>query len=204
MSIADKVDWEKGDGMVPAIVQDVITGRVLMLGYMNRPALVETEKSGRVTFFSRTRQTLWTKGETSGNHLTLYRMELDCDHDTILVFAKPVGPTCHLDTKSCFDDEQESLGFGFLGDLTETLRSRIRHKPAGSYTTELLSSQPTRIAQKVGEEAVEVALASTGSDRQSLISESADLLFHLILLLESRDISLADVTQELFRRSNPG
>ncbi|MEM7281522.1 MAG: bifunctional phosphoribosyl-AMP cyclohydrolase/phosphoribosyl-ATP diphosphatase HisIE [Pseudomonadota bacterium] len=203
MSISDKVDWEKVHGLVPAIVQDYVTGRVLMLGYMNRESLLLTETNKLVTFFSRTRQELWTKGETSGNVLNLKSLQLDCDHDTILVEAEPAGPTCHLNINSCFDDEVEQPGYGFLGKLESLIDQRIKHRPEGSYTTELLEAGTKRMAQKVGEEAVEVALAADNIDTEELVAESADLLFHLLLLLKHKSLSLTDICQELAQRHNP-
>ncbi len=200
MTISDQVDWEKSDGLIPAIVQDVNNGTVLMLGFMNRESLVQTEDSGRVTFFSRTRQTLWTKGETSGHFLLLEDLRLDCDHDTVLITATPKGPTCHLNTASCFDNVQDAPSFGFLGQLEQVISERLKSKPSESYTAQLASEGSKRIAQKVGEEAVEVVLASTNESTEELISESADLVFHLLLLLQHKGLGLNDVVLELQRR----
>lgn len=200
MSLSDKIDWEKGNGLVPAVVQHAITGRVLMLGYMNRESLIQTENNGEVTFFSRTRQTLWTKGETSGNTLLLERIEIDCDHDTLLVFANPQGPTCHLETNSCFDKTIEKHGFGFLGKLESIIQQRLKDNPKDSYTAKLAQQGVKRIAQKVGEESVEVALAATAGNESELICESADLMYHLLLLLHKKHLSIENVVTELAQR----
>lgn len=196
-SLVDRVDWEKGEGLVPAIVQHAVTGRVLMLGYMNAEALGKTLSGGLVTFFSRSRQCLWTKGETSGNTLTCRNIELDCDADTLLVFAVPAGPTCHRDLSSCFDEDVERAGFGFLGELERVIGMRLDEAADDSYTSQLANAGTQRIAQKVGEEGVEVALAGANGDRAELVAESADLLYHLLVLLRQQDAGMADVAQVL-------
>jgi phosphoribosyl-ATP pyrophosphohydrolase/phosphoribosyl-AMP cyclohydrolase len=191
--------WDKGSGLLPAIVQDSSTGKVLMLGYMNDAALQKTRDSGNVTFYSRSKQRLWTKGETSGHILQLVSIHIDCDQDTLLITAKPVGPTCHNGTVSCFGDGDftgaESLSF--LSQLESVISQRITDKPEGSYTARLWEKGISRMAQKVGEEGVEIALAAVGQESERLISESADMVFHLALLLKARGLSLQDVVREL-------
>ena len=201
--LVDRVAWEKGEGLVPAIVQHAVTGRVLMLGYMNAEALGKTLGGGLVTFFSRSRQCLWTKGETSGNTLKCRSIELDCDADTLLVFAVPTGPTCHSGLSSCFDEDVERAGFGFLGELECLIGARIDEAADGSYTVQLANAGAQRIAQKVGEEGVEVALAGATGDSQALIGESADLIYHLLVLLRQQGVSFADVVQSLDERHRP-
>ena len=191
-----KLAWEKQAGLLPAIVQDAGNGRVLMLGYMNAEALSITLETGRVTFFSRSRGCLWTKGETSGNVLALASIETDCDGDTLLVQARPQGPTCHLGRDSCFP----SAPGNFLSDLDALVASRERERPADSYTTRLFEAGVRRIAQKVGEEGVETALAGVVQDDQALLGESADLIYHLVVLLRARGLSLADVVALLATR----
>ena len=196
------LDWDKNGGMMPAVVQDARSGQVLMFAYMNREALRLTLAQKRVTFFSRSRNTLWTKGESSGNWLNVVDVVTDCDKDTLLVLANPEGPTCHLGTQSCFGDEvaTDAAGLSFLMRLESTIAQRISDRPAGSYTARLWSEGPTRIAQKVGEEGVEVALAAVTQEDERLVSESADLLYHLALLLKSRNLSLTRVVRELEQR----
>ena len=193
------LDFAKGNGLVPAIIQHAKTGQVLMLGYMNDEAVETTKREGRVTFYSRSRQTLWTKGETSGNWLDLVSMTIDCDQDTILVKANPRGPTCHLGTPSCFG-EQGPEGVGFLSYLYDVIDGRKTADANSSYTAKLLQGPLTKIAQKVGEEGVEAALAAAAQDKQDVINESADLLYHLLVLLAARNIDLEDVLSELRSR----
>ncbi|HEU0153800.1 MAG TPA: bifunctional phosphoribosyl-AMP cyclohydrolase/phosphoribosyl-ATP diphosphatase HisIE [Arenimonas sp.] len=185
--------WDKQGGLLPAIVQDAGTGRVLMLGYMDRAALEATLASGRVTFFSRSKQRLWMKGESSGDVLELVRLEADCDADTLLVQATPRGPTCHLGRVSCFPEAPGS----FLAELDALVQAREAERPAGSYTTKLFEGGVRRIAQKVGEEGVETALAGVAQDDEALLGEAADLVFHLTVLLRARGLGLADVEQVL-------
>ena len=192
----DNLDWQKGDGLLPVIVQDAANLRVLMLGYMNQEALATTRASGFVTFYSRSRQRLWTKGETSGHVLALVSIEADCDNDTLLVLANPQGPTCHLQRASCFPDAPGD----FLGDLDTLVAQRERERPAGSYTTGLFAGGVRRIAQKVGEEGVETALAAVAQEDGALLGEAADLLFHLTVLLRARGLSLGDAVQVLEQR----
>lgn len=196
------LDWEKNGGMMPAIVQDARSGQVLMFAYMNREALRTTLTEKRVTFFSRSRSRLWTKGESSGHWLNVVDVVKDCDNDTLLVLATPEGPTCHLGTQSCFGDEvaTDAAGLSFLKRLEATIAQRITDRPEGSYTARLWSEGPTRIAQKVGEEGVEVALAAVTQQDERLVSESADLLYHLALLLKTRNLSLTTVVRELEQR----
>lgn len=194
------IDWAKGDGLVPAIVQHAITGRVLMLGFMNVDALTATQTTNWVTFFSRSRQCLWTKGETSGNKLKLRSIEIDCDNDTLLVTAVPSGPTCHLGTSSCFDREQERPGLGFIGQLESIIGERQSHRPVDSYTAKLMSEGTKRIAQKIGEEGVEVALAATSKNREEIVAEVADLIFHVLVLLKHQDLSFSDIAHRLEER----
>ncbi|MGR4874440.1 bifunctional phosphoribosyl-AMP cyclohydrolase/phosphoribosyl-ATP diphosphatase HisIE [Pseudoxanthomonas sp. LARHCG66] len=190
------LDWTKGDGLLPVIVQDAGNLRVLMLGYMNREALDATLASRRVTFFSRSKQRLWTKGESSGHVLELVSVEADCDNDTLLVLAHPQGPTCHLQRPSCFP----SAPSAFLSDLAALVAQRDRERPVDSYTTRLFDAGVRRIAQKVGEEGVETALAAVAQDETALLGESADLLYHLTVLLRARGLSLAEAVDVLRQR----
>ena len=192
------LDWDKVGGLMPAIVQDAATLRVLMLGYMDRAALDSTLQGGKVTFFSRSKQRLWTKGETSGNHLDLVDVRTDCDADTLLVTVRPHGPTCHTGNTSCFGDAPGQ----FLGALDALVGQRERERPEGSYTTALFDKGTRRIAQKVGEEGVETALAAVAQDDAALLGEAADLLYHLTVLLRVRGLSLEDARRVLqLRRS---
>ncbi len=188
--------WDKQEGLMPAIVQDADSLCVLMLGYMDGAALAATLDTGRVTFYSRGRQRLWTKGESSGHFLHLVSIQTDCDRDTLLVRARPAGPTCHLGRASCFPEAPGD----FLGALDALVATRERERPAGSYTTRLFESGIKRIAQKVGEEGVEAALAATARDAEELKNEAADLLYHLIVLLRASGLSLADAVAVLERR----
>ena len=193
------VDWEKGNGLVPAIVQDASTEQVLMLGYMNAESLEKTQETGLVTFYSRSRKTLWTKGETSGNTLKLVSIAMDCDQDTLLVRALPAGPTCHEGTVSCFGDKGPQ-GLGFLAKLEALIEERKTADPEKSYTAKLLQGPLHKAAQKVGEEGVETALAAIAETDDGLVYESADLIYHLMVLLSAKDIKLADVIKELQTR----
>ena len=194
-----KIDWKKGGGLVPAIVQDAKTEQVLMLGYMNEASLAKTNETGLVTFYSRSREQLWTKGETSGNTLALVSIETDCDKDTLLVRAVPTGPTCHEGTTSCFGDDGPQ-GLGFLGYLEDLIEGRKMADPESSYTAKLLQGPLRRAAQKVGEEGVETALAAVAETEDKLTNEAADLLYHLTVLLAAKDVKLADVIAELRSR----
>ncbi|HKZ10189.1 MAG TPA: bifunctional phosphoribosyl-AMP cyclohydrolase/phosphoribosyl-ATP diphosphatase HisIE [Rhodanobacteraceae bacterium] len=193
-----RVDFQKGGGLVPAIVQDAISGEVLMLGYMNAEALAATRTSGFVTFWSRSKQRLWKKGETSGHVLEVKSIRVDCDRDTLLILAEPHGPTCHLGTSSCFGERTAALAF--LPRLDALIAARDVQRPAGSYTAELLEAGVRRIAQKVGEEGVETALAAVVQDDSALLGEAADLVYHLMVLLRARGLSLDQVDATLARR----
>ena len=197
-----QVDWNKLKGLIPAIVQDGSTGRVLMLGFMNEEALEKTLETRRVTFWSRSRKCLWTKGETSGNYLELEEIRQDCDNDTLLVVAKPQGPCCHRGTLSCFAGDDEFSGPEFLGYLERLIAKRRKEMPEGSYTTRLFAKGLPEIAKKVGEEAVEVVLSASQEKLRS-IEESADLLYHLLVFLNQREVTLGDVMEELRSRSRP-
>ncbi len=192
----DTLAWDKQGGLLPAIVQDAATLRVLMLGYMNREALGVTLASGRVTFYSRSKGRLWTKGESSGHVLEFVSIEADCDADTLLVQAHPHGPTCHLQRASCFP----AAPADGLAELDALIAQRERERPQGSYTTKLFEDGVRRIAQKVGEEGVETALAAVAQDEAALLGEAADLLYHLTVLLRVRGLSLEDARQVLQAR----
>lgn len=194
----NQLDWEKTDGLMPVVVQHAVSGEVLMLGYMNQEALKATEDSGKVTFFSRTKQRLWTKGETSGNFLNVVSITPDCDNDTLLILANPIGPTCHLGKNSCFSPAASE--WLFLYELEQLLGERKSADPASSYTARLYASGTKRIAQKVGEEGLETALAATVHDREELTNEAADLMYHLLVLLQDQDLSLATIINRLRER----
>ena len=196
------LQWQKMDGLIPAIVQDAFDGRVLMQAYMNPEALACSLDSGKVTFWSRSRKELWTKGETSGNTLKLVAIHADCDKDCLLVLAIPSGPACHRNTDSCFDSDEHAImpELAFLASLERLVALREEERPEGSYTTTLFEAGIKRIAQKVGEEGVETALAAVVGDREELVNESADLLYHLLVLLRASDLGLSDVTAVLRSR----
>jgi phosphoribosyl-ATP pyrophosphohydrolase/phosphoribosyl-AMP cyclohydrolase len=196
---ADALAWEKMDGLLPAIVQDVHSRQVLMLGYMNRDAFEASFGSGYVTFYSRSKNRLWQKGETSGNGLRLVQLFADCDSDALLVHAEPEGPTCHLGTTSCFGEAGRE-GVLFLERLAAIVHDRASSDDGASYTAKLLADGPVRIAQKVGEEGVEVALAAATGDREGCIEETADLIYHLTVLMEARGFSWQDVAARLAAR----
>ncbi|MEZ8242111.1 bifunctional phosphoribosyl-AMP cyclohydrolase/phosphoribosyl-ATP diphosphatase [Vibrio splendidus] len=200
-ALSERIDWEKVDGLVPAIVQDYQSSQVLMMGYMNPAALEKTGETGQVTFFSRTKERLWTKGETSGNVLQLQNMSLDCDNDTLLVKVNPIGPTCHTGTTTCWDgDKQEETQMVWLHQLEQLLAARKDADPESSYTASLYARGTKRISQKVGEEGVEVALAATSGDKAELVCESADLIYHLMVLLQDQGLSMNDVVNKLKER----
>jgi phosphoribosyl-ATP pyrophosphohydrolase/phosphoribosyl-AMP cyclohydrolase len=195
------LDFGKGDNLLPAVVQHADSGAVLMVGYMNAESLRETFKRQRVVFFSRSKQRLWMKGETSGHVLDLVEVRTDCDRDALLVTARPHGPVCHVGTATCFGDEPAASGaLAFLSKLEGVIEQRIAENPEGSYTARLFAKGPNRIAQKVGEEGLEVALAAVVESDDKVISESADLLYHLLVLLKSRGVTLARVVAELESR----
>jgi len=195
----DNINWEKGGGLVPTIIQDAKTEQVLMLGYMNADSLTKTQDTWLVTFYSRSRKTLWTKGETSGNTLKLISLDMDCDQDTLLIRALPTGPTCHEGTTSCFGDKGPQ-GLGFLGKLEAIIEDRKTASPDSSYTAKLLQGPLHKAAQKVGEEGVEAALAAIAETDDGLVYESADLIYHLMVLLAAKDVKLSDVIKELQTR----
>lgn len=202
---AAEINWKKVSGLIPAIIQDSEDNRVLMLGYMDQEAIKTTLESGHVTFYSRTRQALWTKGETSGNYLNYVSSELDCDGDTLLIKAKPVGPVCHKGNQTCFNDKT-ALSLEILNHLTELIQQRNQDRPKGSYTTKLFKKGPYGIAQKVGEEGVELSLAKVKEDETEILNEAADLMFHMMVLLESSNLSLGDVCEilsERHKKTNP-
>ena len=195
-----QIDFDKGGGLIAAVVQDAATLQVLMLAFMDRAALDETLESGEATFFSRSRGGRWRKGETSGDRLKVVSVTPDCDGDAVLVRVEPVGNACHLNRVSCFGDE-DAPGLGRLARLEQTIRDRSDADPSESWTAKLLASGPKRIAQKVGEEGVETALAGAAGDEAELASEAADLVYHLVVLLRSRGLSLQDVLDVLESRA---
>ncbi len=195
------LDWAKTNGLMPAIVQDAFDGRVLMQGWMNPEALANSLDNGVVTFWSRSRETLWIKGETSGNGLQLVAVHADCDNDCLLVLAQPQGPTCHRETDTCFDNRRPVRPqLAFIAALERVVAQRAAERPEGSYTTGLFEAGVKRIAQKVGEEGLETALAAATGDREELADEAADLLYHLLVLLRASGLSLADVVRTLDSR----
>jgi phosphoribosyl-ATP pyrophosphohydrolase/phosphoribosyl-AMP cyclohydrolase len=196
------IDFAKGDGLVPAIVQDADTGAVLMMAYMNREALEQTLARGRAVFYSRSKQRLWEKGETTGHTLDVVDIVADCDNDTLLVSARPRGPACHNGTLTCFGNEPRTAAthIAFLAKLESVIAQRATEKPEASYTARLLEKGINRVAQKVGEEGVELALAGAAQGEDKVIGESADLLFHMLVLLRARGVSLGQVVNELEKR----
>lgn len=197
---SESLDWKKGNGLLPAIVQDVNTGSVLMLGYMNEESLALTLTTNKVTFFSRSRQSLWMKGgEISGNYLDLISITADCDNDTLLVMANPQGPTCHLGTPSCFENNQDHA-WQVLQNLETTIKQRQVTMPSDSYTADLISEGVNKVAQKVGEEAIETVIAALKESDKNLCNETADLLYHLLVLLRCRALSITDVLDVLKAR----
>jgi phosphoribosyl-ATP pyrophosphohydrolase/phosphoribosyl-AMP cyclohydrolase len=196
------VDFNKGDGLVPAIVQDADTGAVLMMAYMNREALQQTVARRRAVFFSRSKQRLWEKGETTGHTLDVVDVAADCDNDTLLVTARPRGPACHNGTLTCFGNEPRAAAtrIAFLARLESVIAQRATEKPEASYTARLLEKGVQRVAQKVGEEGVELALAGAAQGDDKVIGESADLLFHMLVLLRARGVTLGQVVSELESR----
>ncbi len=195
---SEKLDWTKVNGLMPAIIQDENTGQVLMLAYMNELALQQTLETKKVTFYSRTKERLWVKGETSGNYLNLISIKMDCDQDSLLVIVKAEGPTCHQGTISCF--ENDNPNFSTLQKLEKIIRQRQKDKPSDSYTTSLFAEGINKIAQKVGEEATEVVIAGLNESSKNLKEETSDLLYHLLVLLRQRDVDLAEVFEVLNNR----
>lgn len=195
----DQVDFEKEKGLVPAVIQDAQTGKVLMLGYMNKESLQKTQETGHVTFFSRSKQRLWTKGESSQNYLNVVGILVDCDNDSLLVKVKPEGPTCHTGTDTCWAESNDN-NTQFLDYLTEVIKKRRQADPSESYTAMLFSKGINKVAQKVGEEAVELVIEAKDNDANLFKNEAADLLFHYMMLLEAKDYSLHDVIEVLKER----
>lgn len=198
------IDFEKSDGLVPAIIQDADTKNVLMLGYMNKEAYEKTISTGLVTFYSRSRKCLWTKGETSNHYLHLVDIKVDCDSDTLLVRVHPDGPTCHKGTDTCWGEKNESSPLLFLSELSDFIKKRYKEMPEGSYTTSLFKDGLNRMAQKVGEEALELVIEATNGTNDRLIYEGSDMLYHLIVLLTSKGLRIEDMAAELRERHNPG
>lgn len=195
-----KIDFSKDSGLLPAIIQDDFTLQVLMLGYMNEEAFQKTQQEGRVTFFSRSKQRLWTKGEESGNFLNVRSISVDCDNDTLLIRVDPAGPTCHTGSKTCWQEE-EGMSFGILDKLEETIAQRWESEDANSYVASLKSKGTHKIAQKVGEEAVETVIEALRTDDELFLAESADLLFHYLVLLKAKGFSFNDVLKVLKSRA---
>lgn len=198
-----EIDFEKMGGLVPAIIQDPETKTVLMLGYMSKEALDKTIATGKVTFYSRTRKCLWTKGETSGNYLELRDIKADCDNDTLLVKAHPTGPTCHTGTDTCWGETNEANPLLFLSSLQDFINKRHEEMPEGSYTTSLFKDGLNRMAQKVGEEALEAVIEACNGTDERLIYEASDMIYHLIVLLTSKGLRIEDVAKELQTRHDP-
>jgi phosphoribosyl-ATP pyrophosphohydrolase/phosphoribosyl-AMP cyclohydrolase len=197
------IDFEKMGGLVPAIIQDATTRKVLMLGFMNEEAYQKTIATNHVTFWSRTRNTLWTKGETSGNFLNLVDIKVDCDNDTLLVQAHPDGPTCHKGTDTCWGEQNEQNPLLFLTELQDFINKRKQEMPEGSYTTKLFSEGINKIAQKVGEEALETVIEATNGTNDHLVYEASDLLYHLLVMLANKGLRIEDVAAELQKRHDP-
>lgn len=195
-----EINFAKSNGLVPAIVQDAKTRKVLMLGYMNEEAYKKTVDTKKVTFFSRSRQTLWTKGETSGNYLDLVSIKVDCDNDTLLVEAIPCGPVCHTGTDTCWGDKNEGNPLDFLTELQDFIEKRYKEMPEGSYTTSLFKDGLNRMAQKVGEEALETVIEAVNGTDDRLIYEASDMFYHLIVLLTSKGLRIEDIAKELKTR----
>lgn len=199
-----KIDFEKMGGLVPAIIQDDKTKNVLMLGYMNQEAYDKTVETGKVTFYSRTKQRLWTKGEESGNFLNVVSIKNDCDQDTLLIRVNPVGPVCHTGTDTCWGEENRMNPLLFLTELQDFIEKRHREMPEGSYTTSLFKDGLNRMAQKVGEEALEAVIEAVNGSNERLIYEGSDMIYHLIVLLTAKGLRIEDMAQELMVRHNPG
>lgn len=197
------IDFEKMNGLVPAIIQDAITKNVLMLGFMNKEAYEKTIATKKVTFWSRSRNCLWTKGETSGNYLHLVSIQADCDDDTLLIKVHPDGPTCHTGTDTCWGEENEANPILFFKELQDFIDKRYKEMPEGSYTTSLFKKGINKMAQKIGEEAVETVIEATNGTNEKLVYESSDLLYHLIVLLASKGLRIEDVAKELQMRHDP-
>lgn len=198
-----ELDFDKMGGLLPAIIQDAVTGKVLMLGFMNKEAYEKTVETKLVTFWSRSRKTLWTKGETSGNFLHLVSIKADCDKDTLLIEAHPDGPVCHLGTDTCWAEENTLNPILFLSELQDFINRRHEEMPENSYTTSLFRKGVNKMAQKVGEEAVETVIEATNGTKENLVYEASDLIYHLIVLLTSKGLRIEDIAAELAKRHNP-
>lgn len=198
-----ELDFDKMGGLLPAIIQDALTGKVLMLGFMNKEAYEKTVETKLVTFWSRSRKTLWTKGETSGNFLHLVSIKADCDKDTLLIEAHPDGPVCHLGTDTCWAEENTLNPILFLSELQDFINRRHEEMPENSYTTSLFRKGVNKMAQKVGEEAVEAVIEATNGTKENLVYEASDLIYHLIVLLTSKGLRIEDIAAELAKRHNP-
>ncbi len=198
------IDFNKMGGLVPAIIQDAETKNVLMLGFMNEEALQKTKETGKVTFWSRSRNTLWTKGETSGNFLHVVNILNDCDNDTLLIKVHPDGPTCHTGADTCWNEKNEKNPLLFLTELNDFIEKRHEEMPEGSYTTSLFKDGLNRMAQKVGEEALELVIEATNGTNERMIYEGSDMLYHLIVLLTSKGLRIEDMAEELMIRHKPG
>lgn len=194
-----KLDFDKSNGLIPVIIQDELTLQVLMLGYMNEEAFEKTKREGKVTFFSRSKNRLWTKGETSHNYLWLKKIDIDCDHDTLLIKVSPEGPTCHTGSYSCFEEQNAK---GFVYKLQNIISQRIDEKVNGSYTYQLYQKGINKVAQKVGEEAVEVVIEAKDTDDVLFKNEAADLLYHYLILLKAKGFQLEDIEKVLFDRNH--
>lgn len=199
-----QIDFDKLQGLVPAVIQDAVTNKVLMLGFMNREAYEKTVQTGLVTFWSRTRNCLWTKGETSGNVLRVVKILNDCDNDTLLIKVNPAGPVCHTGADTCWNETNERNPLLFLTELQDFINKRYEEMPEGSYTTSLFKDGLNRMAQKVGEEALELVIEATNGTNDRLIYEGSDMLYHLIVLLTSKGLRIEDMATELAERHQPG
>ena len=199
-----QIDFNKMDGLVPAIIQDATTKNVLMLGFMNEEAYQKTLELKRLTFFSRTKKRLWTKGEESGNFLNVVDIKLDCDNDTLLILVNPEGPVCHKGTDTCWGEKNEANPLLFLSELQDFIETRYKEMPEGSYTTSLFKDGINRMAQKVGEEALEAVIEACNGTNERLVYEGSDLFYHLVVLLTSKGLRIEDIARELEQRHKPG
>lgn len=199
-----EINFDKMNGLVPAIIQDATTRKVLMLGFMNKEAYEKTVETGKVTFYSRTKERLWTKGEQSGNFLNVVSIQNDCDQDTLLIQVHPTGPVCHTGTDTCWGEKNEANPLLFLSELQDFIEKRYQEMPEGSYTTSLFKDGFNRMAQKVGEEALEAVIEAVNGSNERLIYEGSDMLYHLIVLLTAKGMRIEDMASELQQRHNPG
>lgn len=199
-----EINFDKMNGLVPAIIQDATTRKVLMLGFMNKEAYEKTVETGKVTFYSRTKERLWTKGEQSGNFLNVVSIQNDCDQDTLLIQVHPTGPVCHTGTDTCWGEKNEANPLLFLSELQDFIEKRYQEMPEGSYTTSLFKDGLNRMAQKVGEEALEAVIEAVNGSNERLIYEGSDMLYHLIVLLTAKGMRIEDMAGELQQRHNPG